>query len=319
MTVGNAPRRRVLFVAANTSIDRLHRVDHLVPGAIHRPDLVVAVPGGKGLNAARAAAALGVDVVVAGIVGGRAGEWIADRLAALGIRATLVQTAAETRTCVSILDRSRGQLTESYEPGEAIDPDAWERFGDAVARELEAEGLGVVTMSGSLPLGAPVDGYARIVRLATSAGITAIVDAHGAALEHALAASPAIVKVNAAEAGASSTVTGEVLPAARSIIARGAGAVVVTLGVDGAIVVDASGSWRLSGPTTSGTYPVGSGDAFLAGLAAGIVGGRDLVDAATEGMAAGFANAQVPGAGVLDPAVVKDALRQVTAAAISEP
>ena len=46
----------LIFVAANPSIDRTYEVERLRPGEIHRPVATVAVPGGKGLNAARAAA-----------------------------------------------------------------------------------------------------------------------------------------------------------------------------------------------------------------------------------------------------------------------
>lgn len=50
---------RVLVIAANPAIDRLHELERLEVGAINRPSLVVAVAGGKGLNVARAAVALG--------------------------------------------------------------------------------------------------------------------------------------------------------------------------------------------------------------------------------------------------------------------
>ncbi len=310
---------RILFVAANTSIDRFHEVGHLAPGAIHRPDRVVAVPGGKGLNAARAAALLGADVVVAGIAGGRAGEWIADRLADLGIRASLIRSVGETRTCLSVLDRSDGSLTEFYEPGQAIGADTWAALEEAIKDHIATGELGTVTMSGSLPPGAPVDGYARIVRMAADAGIPVIVDAHGPALDHAIAAGPSVVKINAAEAGAPSAADPGVVPAARAILARGARSVVVTLGSEGAIAVDDSGAWRLVGPPARGAYPVGSGDAFLAGLAMGTVDGLGLVDAARHGIAAGYANAQLPGAGTLDPAAAKAALDQVAAEPIGDP
>ena len=113
------PRRRLLFVAANPSIDRLYELDELTVGEIHRPATTTAVPGGKGLNAARAAAALGGDVTAVAIVGGRSGDWIVDRLAALALDVRAIRVAGETRTCISILDRSSGALTEVYEPGAA--------------------------------------------------------------------------------------------------------------------------------------------------------------------------------------------------------
>ena len=37
----------ILCVAANPSIDKLFEVDRIVPGAIHRPDGFVQVPGGR--------------------------------------------------------------------------------------------------------------------------------------------------------------------------------------------------------------------------------------------------------------------------------
>ncbi len=118
---GTAAGRRLLVVAANPSIDRLYEVDRLEPGGIHRPRSAIAVPGGKGLNAARAAATLGGRVTAVAILGGRAGDWIVDGLAERGLDARVVRAGGETRTCVSILDRSSGALTEVYEAGSAID------------------------------------------------------------------------------------------------------------------------------------------------------------------------------------------------------
>ena len=317
MTAGSAgpAGKRLLFVAANPSIDRLVEVESLTVGAIHRPDGVLAVPGGKGLNAARAAVALGARTTVVAIVGGHAGDWIADRLAALGIDASLVRDAAgaETRTCLSVLDRSTRRLTEFYEPGEPIAPATWAACEAAIARELERGDVGAVICSGSLPPGAPDDGYARIVRLA-GATVT-VVDTHGAPLGLAVAERPSIVKVNAAEAAEATglPVTGpsEAVAAARVLIDRGAGQVVVTLGAEGAVACDGTSAWHLSTKAGRGAYPVGSGDAFVAGLALAIVSGSSLVGAAGAGMAAGIANALVPGAGNLDPSAAAGLLDEV--------
>jgi 1-phosphofructokinase family hexose kinase len=312
----NVRSGRLLVVAANPSIDRLHEVERLTVGGINRPIRVVPVAGGKGLNVARAAVALGGDATVVALVGGRAGAWIADRLAAAGIDASLVEVSAETRTCVTVLDRSTGQLTEFYEPGAPLEGGAWERLEATVAGQIDRGGFGSVAMSGSLPPGAPPDGYGRLVRLAADRSVAAFVDAHGAPLEAAIAAGPAIVKVNASEAGgvvgATIATADEGVAAARGIAVRGAGAVIVTLGPEGAVAIDPSGTWHLRGPSRRGDYPVGSGDAFLAGLIVGLAGGESFVEALRLAMAAGAANALAPGAGVLDPAVARNLLDLVT-------
>ena len=196
----------MLFVAANPSIDRLYEVDRLAIGGIHRPLAEVAVPGGKGLNAARAAATLGGSVTVVGIVAGRAGEWIVDGLATLGIEARMARGPGETRTCVSILDRADGRLTEVYPRGPEVESATWAAFESVVRAEL-AHGVAVMALSGSLPPGAPSDGYARIARMAADQvpAVPVLADTAGDALAALLEERPALVKVNAGEAADATT------------------------------------------------------------------------------------------------------------------
>ena len=54
-------------------------------------------------------------------------------------------------------------------------------------------------------------------------------------------------------------------------------------------------AWRARGP-----YPVGSGDAFLAGLVVALDGGAGWPEALRAALGAGAANAERPGAGRLD-------------------
>jgi tagatose 6-phosphate kinase len=296
-------RRRIVFVAPNPSIDRFHEVERLEVGAIHRPAFALAVPGGKGLNAARAAATLGGSVSAVAAIGGDAGTWIRHRLADLGIAARFVEVPGETRTCLSVLDRSTGQLTEFYELGPTVAASALDVLEAAVEASLKAGDVGVVAMSGSLLSGMPSNGYARLVALASEGGAMSILDTHGEALVLALEAHPSVVKVNADEAGDAIGMPVTDVPsaavAAASLGSRGAGAVVVTLGAAGAVAHDATASWHLSADEPPGRYPVGSGDAFLGGLAVGLTRGDTLIEAAKLGMAAGIANAGTPGAGEL--------------------
>lgn len=295
---------RAVFVAANASIDRLLEVDRIEPGAIHRPDRVVAVAGGKGLNAARAAAALGGRVSAVALVGGRAGEWIGEQLVAAGIETAIVRTEGETRTCVSVFDRATGRLTEFYEPGEPIAPGAWQELERAVGDA--ARDAAIVVLSGSLPPGAPSDGYARLIAIARRAGAATLVDAAGAALAAALAERPAVVKVNAREAAEAAGVdpgalsdTGGARDVGRRLLAAGAAAAVITLGAAGAVVVEDEHGWSIVPPDVRGDYPVGSGDAVSAGIAIGLARGQPLLEAVRLGVAAGIANALVPGPGLL--------------------
>jgi 1-phosphofructokinase family hexose kinase len=300
--------RRLVCVSVNAAIDKTAAVERLVPGEIHRPDLLTVLPGGKALNVARAARTLGLDACVVAVLGGHAGDWMEGALATRGIRTRAVRVAGETRTCLSVLDRSTGDLTELYEAGLTLDEAGWAAVDAAIRDELAHDSAGaLVVIAGSLPPGSPDDGYARLAGVVVAAGARAAIDVDGAHLAAALGAQPWLVKVNAREAAAATGVPTRdeagTLAAAAALRDGGAAAVVVTRGSAGAVLLDESGgAWRIGPPPETGPYVVGSGDAFLAGLAAGLAAGHRLPEAARRGAAAACANALRPGQGELDPA-----------------
>ena len=140
--------------------------------------------------------------------------------------------------------------------------------------------------------GAPGDGYVPLIR-----GAHIAFDSR----EEGIAARPAVVKVNAAEA-AQLTGKADALDAARTLHEAGGGVAIVTQGRDGAVMVRPDGSALAGGSDAAGRYPVGSGDAFLAGLVVALDAGAGWDDALRAAIGAGAANAEQPGAGVLDPA-----------------
>ena len=116
---------RLVGVSLNAAIDKIAAVDALRPGGIHRPEMLAAVPGGKALNAVRTARHLGLPADVVAVVGGHAGAWLTAELDARGIHHWLVWVEGETRTCLSVLDRATGELTEFYEAGIVLPEDRW--------------------------------------------------------------------------------------------------------------------------------------------------------------------------------------------------
>lgn len=286
----------IACIAPSPSIDRLFEVDRLRPGEIHRPSRFVRVAGGKGLNVARAAAALGADVRAVALLGGASGRWIADELERLALPLVASPCAGETRSCLSVADREAGSLTEFYEESADISPEEWEALERAA--QSTAASADWVTISGSLPPGAPADGYERLAGSANKVAVDT------AALGDA---QPKLVKVNATEASALAglpiSTIGEAVEAAHRLRRRIGGdghAAAVTAGVDGAVLVTPDGTaWRGS-LTAMGRYPVGSGDAFLAGLVTALTAGDDWPASLAAALGAAAANAEEPGAGSLD-------------------
>ena len=90
----------------------------------------------------------------------------------------------------------------------------------------------------------------------------------------------------------------EVIDAAR-FAAREGRVCIVTLGADGALVVEPGQAWRVTPPEVTAHSAVGSGDAFAAGLIAGIVRRQSIIEACTWAAACGAANAMTDLAGHL--------------------
>lgn len=315
--------RRLVCVAPNAAVDKIAAVDALTPGEIHRPQILSVVAGGKALNVGRAAAALGMRVLAVPVLAGHAGAWMADHLADDGMESRPVWVAGETRECLSVLDRSTGRLTEFYEAGPSITEQDWAAVEAAIAVAVAEDPAGtLVVVSGSLPVGAPADAHARAMRVAREGGARAVVDVGGAALAGALTERPWLAKVNALEASQATGLPVGGLPEAcamaRALREAGAAMALVSLGVDGAVLVDAVGrGWRIGPPPEVGAFPVGSGDSLMGGFAAALADGHPVPEAARRGAAAAAANALHPGQGCLDPHDVARLLSGIALEALS--
>jgi fructose-1-phosphate kinase PfkB-like protein len=213
----------------------------------------------------------------------------------------------ENRSSLSVADRETGGLTEFYEHGAVVPAAAWTELLQATSALFDEASW--LTISGSLPRGTPDDGYQDLVRAAREAGVRVAVDAEGDRLRLALEARPEIVKVNQAEArgllGVPTARHEEALAAARKLrdLAGGDGhAGVVTRGAEGVVLAAPDGTLYEGRLYVRGRYPVGSGDAFLAGLVTALDRGQGWADALCLALGAATANAELPGAGALDPA-----------------
>ncbi len=296
----------IVCLAANPSIDKLFEVERVVRGDIHRPGGFVQTAGGKGLNVARAAHALGARARAVALLRGHTGRWLAETLASEGVESTAVWTHGESRASLSVADRETGSLTEFYEHGSEVPSAVWAELTHEALQACEPGGW--LTISGSMPRGLDDGGYRDLVTEARQTGVRAALDAEGRRLELALEAGPEVVKVNAAEAhgllGVPTTRFEEALAAASKLrsLAGGVGhAGIVTRGAEGVALAAPDGSLYEGALYVRGRYPVGSGDAFLAGLIVALEGDPDWEAALRLALGAAAANAELPGAGLLDP------------------
>lgn len=297
----------ISFLGLSPALDITYLVREVIPGMIHRPHDVFRLPGGKSLNAARAAATLFGSAQSGSVrtitpLGGFTGSQIGAALEADGIRADIVRVARETRSCVSAFDESTESLTEFYEPAADLDDVAWA----AISRAVEDVADGWLAVSGSMPVARATELAALLTR-ASARGVRVAVDTHGEALRIIMDASePTVVKVNRAEAAeflggfdadGDGDAAADAADLARELRVRGADVAIVTDGAAGSVLASREGCLRAA-PPERGRFTVGSGDCFLGGLLVGLDGGSTMSDALALATAAATANTFVPGAGL---------------------
>lgn len=292
----------ITIAGLTPSVDLTFLVDHLTLGQIHRPTDVVRRAGGKPLNLARAAAALGADVSVVAVLGGSTGDWLAEQLAQSSIAVQRVSTPELTRTCISISSADSEELTELYEYAEPIPAPVWAQTRDILVDELGSR-PGWLAIAGGAPRGLPPTGLAELAEVAHHVGRRVAADTHGASLVPLLHSHPELVKINRTEAAGalecdSSTPLSDL---AARLQERTGGAVVLTDGTAGSLGLDTAGrTYAVGSPAARGRFAVGSGDSYLGGLLTALDRGEDLAEAMRWATAAGVANAQIPGPGSFD-------------------
>lgn len=298
------PRPALLCITPAPAIDRTAHVERLAHNEVLRPLEMFVLPGGKGVNAARAAVALGGRAVTTGIAGGHAGRWIVEALSAEGLEPHWAFAKAESRTAYVTVDEG-GESVLVYERATPATADEY----DAFLRLLEERLLPAcarAVVAGSIPSGLPAARHGEIVAAARRAGVPLLVDVTGPGLIAALEAGPNIVKIGRVEAVESGVVGADAtaVEAAQALVDRGAALGVITDGAEEVAAADAETTWRLSVPRIEALNPVGSGDSFNAALSLALMDGADLETALTRGVAAGSANALTKSAASFDPETV---------------
>lgn len=313
----------MLIAGPNLTIDRTLSIEELRPGEVLRFERVVVTPGGKGLNVARAARALGHAAVLVSFLPGHTGRAGAALIAEEGVELAGVACAGELRSTAIVLERG-GRTTVLNEPGPAISGEDW----DGYERELRARlgAHGVLVCSGSVPPGSPRDAYGRLTALARGAGRVSVVDASATTLALALSAGPDVVVPNLGEAEealgrsrggeaveAAADSRARALSAAAALVESGARAAVVTAAAAGAAVAAAGASpeWLAAPAVAQVRNPIGAGDVLTSALAAALERGEPLADAARAGVAAASASVETPTAGELDPGRARELAQRV--------
>ncbi|MFC8303422.1 1-phosphofructokinase family hexose kinase [Specibacter sp. NPDC057265] len=297
----------IVTLTPNPSLDRtIELTAPLERGEVQRATAASQHPGGKGVNIVRALSASGAAALA--LLPGDASDAVVLALALEKIPHAALPIGSSLRSNVTITEPD-GTTTKVNEPGPAIPP---AQLAELLAMTVErSAGASWLVLAGSLPPGVPEDFYATAIEAVRAAHGTKApriaVDSSGAPLRACLRAAPELLKPNGEElAELTGHSTGPALEAdpelaaraAATLVQQGAGAVLATLGSNGAVLVTAQGSWHGRGPAIRARSTVGAGDSALSGYLLATDRGDSPVACLQQAVAHGAAAASLPGTSV---------------------
>jgi ribokinase len=250
------------------------------------------IPGGKGANQAVAAARLGRDVAMVGRLGAdEGGEILRAALNADGVDTTQMITTEDVPNGVALISvGSDGDNAIVVSPGAnaRVTPTDIEAAADMLRNAA-------VTL---LQLEIPLDAVTAAAHAAHGIVILNPAPAPAEPLPEGLLARVDILVPNQTElatlTGHDGPITAEIATTLATTLPSQA--VVVTLGADGALVVDRGAVTHVSAPSVTPVDTTAAGDSFCGALADALVRGESLIDAARWAIRVGAATTLRPGA-----------------------
>ena len=269
----------IYTLTLNPALDYILRLPVLREGETNRAASAELQFGGKGVNVSQVLAELGVESTALGFAAGFTGDALAAYLSERGVRSDFVRLP-EGLTRINIkLKTPEGDHpeTEINAAGPAIPA----HCAEALLAKLDSLAEGdVLVLAGSIPPSLPRNTYRAVMERLDGRGVRFVVDAEGAVLTETLPRRPFLVKPNRAElegiAGRPLPTDADLRNAAAELQRAGARNVLVSLGSDGAMLLDADGGYhRVPALPVTPVNTVGAGDSMVAGFLAGLDRGYD--------------------------------------------
>lgn len=297
-------RKPILCVGTTPCLQRSLRFGALRMGEVNRSATVRLGASGKATNVARVLRALGEPCLLVSLVGGGTGRLFSEFLKEEGLAHIPVHGGAVMRICETIIEQAPHRVTELVEELAQVTTEDWAQLEREI--EIRARESDWVLFSGTLPPDSDVCGFRRVLDAAGRNGAKVLLDTSGKALMAGLESRPWGVKVNQRELETTLgvAVRNEAMAEAalRRFASTGLAWAGVTRGSEPAWWWDGQDARVFEVPSVQVVSPIGSGDAVLAGLAAGLNRGLPAAEAFRLGLACGCANAETDWPGELSSA-----------------
>lgn len=268
----------IYTLTLNPAIDYRMDVKNVIYSETNRSQSEQISFGGKGINVSKVLKNLGVESVALGFCAGFTGDALLAHLDECGIKNDFIKLSkGTTRINLKLFDQICE--TEINAAGPEVSENEKAMLFDKINNTVTYGDT--VILSGSTPVGTDSGIYSDIMKMLSDKNVIFVVDATGELLKKSLVHKPFLVKPNKSELCA---LLGKMLEGEEEIINgairlrdEGAKNVLVSMGSEGAILVDESGNvHKIAAHKIDVVGTVGAGDSMVAGFVAGIEKGAEF-------------------------------------------
>lgn len=256
----------IYTVTLNPSLDYIAECKDFTLGATNRTSSEIIYPGGKGINVSIVLSNLGDRTTALGFLAGFTGEHIDSLIKDMGISSRMIRLN-EGMSRINLKLKSKEE-TELNGMGPKISIIDIARLYQKLESITEDD---ILVLAGSIPPSVSEGLYSDIMERLKEKKIKIVVDATKDLLMNVLDKKPFLIKPNIHELGELFNVkldsADEALPYALKLKEMGAVNVIISMGKDGAMMVDEYGkSYTMNSPEGKLVNSVGAGDSLVAGF-----------------------------------------------------
>lgn len=274
-------------ITLNPCIDKTVVIDGFHYGGMNRVSTSRDDVSGKGINVSIALSQLQAPVCTLGIDYKDGAQNVGESLAKLGMRYKSVEVEGKLRVNIKVMDQETSITTELNQKGDYVDAAALEKFNQILDETLEE--LDILVVTGSVPPGIADSYYYDVVKRAKEKQVKVILDAEGTLLMNGLKAKPYLIKPNLYEFemafGLKSREMKDIINVCRKILGGGVEVVCLSMGEEGAVIVDAKEAYLCRPSNIEVQSTQGAGDSLVAGICIALEEGKGIKDMLRYGVA----------------------------------
>lgn len=238
----------------------------------HRTNKAIYYAGGKGINVSRQLNKFSIQNLSLTFLGGNNGKILRHLLTEENIEFSVVTSKNETRLCTVAIDETSGSPTSFFPPDSPVSSGEVKEFISRMEKMIQ--NASIIVLSGSSPCPEADEIFYAGIEMANKYDKISILDTYGNHLKKCIELAPTVIHNNSSELSLSLDTKleteEEIVAVLKDFYSKGIRLAFITDGANPVYASKFDFIYKVIPPKIKEISAVGSGDAFVAGVAYGL-------------------------------------------------